>query len=70
MSDEHKHAFTYAEGPRILFPFARRIIGDAVRDAGFPPLMLDPIDFNGIYIQQLQNRQGEPGFAEAPAGEA
>jgi preprotein translocase subunit SecB len=32
--------------------------------------MLDPIDFNGIYIQQLQNRQGEPGFAEAPAGEA
>jgi preprotein translocase subunit SecB len=34
---EHKHAFTYAEAPRILFPFARRVIGDAVRDAGLRP---------------------------------
>ena len=69
MPDEHKHAFTYAEAPRILFPFARRVIGDAVRDAGFPPLMLDPIDFNGIYLQQLAQRV-EPGQPEAPAGEA
>ena len=69
MPDDHKHAFTYAEAPRILFPFARRIIGDAVRDAGFAPLLLDPIDFNGIYIQQLQQR-GEQGLAGAPAGEA
>src|SRR5690606_10484264 len=53
MSDEQKHAFTYAEAPRILFPFARRVIADAVRDAGFAPLLLDPIDFNGLYIQQL-----------------
>ena len=70
MSEEHRHAFTYAEAPRILFPFARRVIGDAVRDAGFQPLMLDPIDFNGIYLQQLAQRQGEPGGAGAPAGEA
>ena len=69
MSEEHKHAFTYAEAPRILFPFARRVIGDAVRDAGFNPLLLDPIDFNGIYLQQLQQR-GEQSFAGAPAGEA
>ena len=69
MPDEHMHAFTYAEAPRILFPFARRIIGDAVRDAGFPPLMLDPIDFNGIYLQQLQQR-GEQGMTGVPAGEA
>jgi preprotein translocase subunit SecB len=69
MSDEHKHAFTYAEAPRILFPFARRVIGDAVRDAGFNPLLLDPIDFNGIYLQQLQQR-GEQSFAGTPAGEA
>src|SRR5688500_13321347 len=68
MPDEHKHAFTYAEAPRILFPFARRIISDAVRDAGFAPLMLDPIDFNGIYLQQLSQRV--PGQAGAPAGEA
>ena len=67
MADEHKHAFTYAEAPRILFPFARRIISDAVRDAGFAPLMLDPIDFNGIYIQQLAQRVPGQG---TPAGEA
>jgi preprotein translocase subunit SecB len=57
MSDDQKHAFTYAEAPRILFPFARRVLADAVRDAGFAPLLLDPIDFNGLYVQQLQQQQ-------------
>lgn len=71
MDEASAHAFTYAEAPRILFPFARRVIADAVRDAGFPPLMLEPIDFNGIYLQQLaaQQAQGE-ATGEAPAGEA
>ena len=69
MSEEQMHAFSYAEGPRILFPFARRVIADAVRDAGFAPLLLDPIDFNGLYLQQLQ--QKDPlGAAGDPAGEA
>lgn len=68
MAEDQMHAFTYAEAPRILFPFARRVVADAVRDAGFAPLLLDPIDFNGLYIQQLQQQQ--PGQqAEAPAGE-
>ena len=53
LPEDQAHAFTYAEAPRILFPFARRVLADAVRDAGFPPLMLDPIDFNGLYMQQL-----------------
>ncbi|MEO6040945.1 MAG: protein-export chaperone SecB [Croceibacterium sp.] len=69
MSDDHKHAFTFAEAPRILFPYARRVVSDAVRDAGFAPLMLDPIDFNGLYMQQLQQRQQEQAAGE-PAGEA
>jgi preprotein translocase subunit SecB len=69
MPDEQMHAFTYAEAPRILFPFARRVIGDAVRDAGFAPLLLDPIDFNGIYLQQLQQQQAADNF-EAPVGQA
>jgi len=68
MADEQKHAFTYAEAPRILFPFARRVIGDAVRDAGFAPLLLDPVDFNGLYLQQLQ-QQNALNTSE-PAGEA
>lgn len=37
--------------PFVLFPFARRVIADVTRDGGFPPLMLDPIDFHSLYIQ-------------------
>ena len=65
------HAFLYAEAPRLLFPFARRVIADATRDAGFAPLMLDPMDFGALYQQQLAQRQAEgkaPGQAPA-AGE-
>jgi preprotein translocase subunit SecB len=65
LPEEQAHAFIYAETPRLLFPFARRVVADAVRDAGFPPLMLDPIDFNGLYLQRLQARRAE----EAAGGE-
>ena len=57
MTDDQKHAFTYAEAPRILFPFARRVIADAVRDAGFAPLMLDPIDFAQMFQQKIAEEQ-------------
>ncbi len=46
--------FLLAEAPRILFPFARRILADAVRDGGFAPLMLEPIDFASLYVQQAE----------------
>ncbi|MBT8428212.1 MAG: protein-export chaperone SecB, partial [Erythrobacter sp.] len=63
----------FAEAPRLLFPFARAIVSDAVRDAGFPPLLLDPMDFGALYQQQLQARaaqaQGE-GAPAAPTGDA
>ncbi len=49
--------FLVVEAPRILFPFARRVIADVVRDGGFPPLMLEPIDFGGLYLNQLEARQ-------------
>ncbi len=69
LTDDQKHAFTYAEAPRILFPFARRVIADAVRDAGFAPLLLDPVDFNGLYMQQLQQQQAQRAQGDAaPAG--
>ena len=61
--EDQAHAFLFAEAPRILFPFARRVIADAVRDAGFPPLMVDPIDFNGLYAQQLANKRAQEGAA-------
>lgn len=70
MPEQQMHAFTYAEAPRLLFPFARRVIADAVRDAGFAPLMLDPVDFAGLYMQQLQQKQAAEGAGQAPGGEA
>jgi preprotein translocase subunit SecB len=68
--DEQLQPMLLAEVPRILFPFARRIIADAARDGGFPQLMLDPIDFAGLYMQQAA--QAEGGQAQAPmiTGEA
>mgnify|MGYP003880832177 CR=1 FL=1 len=53
--------FLLVEAPRILFPFARRVIADAVRDGGFMPLLLNPIDFGGLYLQQLDARRGGAG---------
>ncbi|MEI9990475.1 MAG: protein-export chaperone SecB [Rhizomicrobium sp.] len=45
------------EGPHLLFPFARRIISDAVRDGGMPPLMIEPIDFAGLYRSRTEQMQ-------------
>jgi preprotein translocase subunit SecB len=70
LPDEQQHAFLYAGAPTLLFPFARRIVADATRDAGFAPLMLDPIDFQGMYLQQLQARQAQEAGQTVPAGEA
>jgi preprotein translocase subunit SecB len=73
VSDEQAHPFLFAELPRLLFPFARRIVADAVRDAGYAPLMLEPIDFNGLYLQQLSQRDADTvggGPEAAPPGQA
>lgn len=42
------------EAPRLLFPFARQIVSDAVRDGGYGPLMINPVDFVSMYQRQLQ----------------
>ena len=54
--------FVLIECPRLLFPFAREIIATAVRNGGFPPLLLDPIDFVALYQQRMtQMQSGAPG---------
>ena len=65
MPEEQLQPFLLAEAPRILFPFARRIIASATIDAGFPPLLLDPIDFASLYMQRAAQEQ-----AEATGGQA
>ena len=59
--------FLLAEAPRLLFPFARRVLADAVRDGGFPPLLLEPIDFGQLYMTQAEAASGQ---LDAPLGQA
>ncbi len=69
VSEEQAHPFLFAEAPRLLFPFARAIISDAVRDAGFQPLMLEPIDFTALYLQQREQVAAQQGGVQ-PVGNA
>jgi preprotein translocase subunit SecB len=64
--DDQLHPFLLIECPRMLFPFARRIVSDVTRDGGFPPLNLENIDFVQLYRQELLRRQ-QAAAAEAPA---
>jgi preprotein translocase subunit SecB len=43
----------FIECPRMLFPFARQIVADATRNGGFPPLLIDPIDFAQMFQQRM-----------------
>ena len=54
---ENVHAIVMIECPRLLFPFARAIIADAVRNGGFPPLLIDPVDFVSLYRQRMAEMQ-------------
>lgn len=55
--DEQMQPFLLVDAPTILFPFARRILADTVRDGNFPALMLEPIDFAALYMQQQSQLQ-------------
>ena len=53
------------ECPRFLFPFARRVIADVTSDGGFPPFLLDPIDFAGVYAARSAQAEGAPQIGNA-----
>ena len=65
--DEVRQQVLLIEAPHILFPFARRVVSDVVRDGGMPPLMIEPIDFAALYRAKVtQMQQTHPmGPAEA-----
>jgi preprotein translocase subunit SecB len=60
---ESLNAVVLIECPRLLFPFAREIIATTVRNGGFPPLLLDPVDFVALYRQKMAQMPA----AQAPA---
>jgi len=55
------------EMPRMIFPFARRILADVTRDGGFPPLLLEPVDFAALYQREAQRRAAAAQQPEASA---
>jgi preprotein translocase subunit SecB len=57
------HPVIMIECPRLLFPFAREIIASSVRGGGFPPLLLDPVDFVALYQQRIAQMQQQPATA-------
>jgi preprotein translocase subunit SecB len=59
------------ETPRLLFPFARAVVANATREAGFPPLNISPVDFVALYRQQLATQGGNiPGVPSGQVGHA
>lgn len=64
---EHMHPLLLIECPRLLFPFARQIIADATRQGGFPPLMIDPVDFAALYRQRLAEVSVQQRAAAQPS---
>ena len=58
--EQHIHPLLMIEVPKMAFPFARQILCDAVIGGGFPPLLLNPVDFEALYIQQYKGEKQNP----------
>ena len=62
---EQLHPLVMIECPRLLFPFAREIVATSVRNGGFPPLLLDPVDFVALYQQRAAQMQPQAPAASS-----
>lgn len=68
IAEDQLHPFLMIECPRLLFPFVRRLIADITREGGFPPVVIDSVDFLSLYRQEIARRtQGQQAVpAEKP----
>jgi len=64
LNEQATHAALNTLCPSTLFPYARRAITDLVADGGFPPLVLQPLNFDQIYAQRLQEAQSQAAASE------
>jgi preprotein translocase subunit SecB len=64
--EAHVHPMMFIECPRLILPFARRVVSDVTRDGGYPPLMLDNVDFSTLYRQKLGQLREEKKQKEQP----
>jgi len=65
-SEAQKHPLMFIECPRLLLPFARRVVADVTRDGGYPPLMLDNVDFATLYRQKLEELRQQQAPQDRP----
>lgn len=56
---EHTRPLLLIEGPRLLFPFARNIIAEATREGGYPPLLIQPVDFVELYRREIAQQASQ-----------
>lgn len=66
IQEQDLEAVLVVECPRQIFPFARRALADVTRDGGYPPLMIDPIDFVSLYHQRREQMAQEVAGAQQP----
>ena len=59
MPEQALEPFLLINCPSLLFPFLRRLVADLTREGGFPPLLLDPIDFAGLFVKRQQEGEQE-----------
>ena len=69
LNEQAMHAALNTLCPHTLFPYARRSVTDLVADGGFPPLVLQPINFDQIYAQRLQEAQAQTNGTEEAGAE-
>ena len=63
--DSDVEPLLWVECPRLLFPFSRQILAEITRDGGYPPLLINPIDFTPLYAAELQDREKRDGASAA-----
>jgi preprotein translocase subunit SecB len=64
--EEHVTPLVMIEAPRVLFPFAREVLAKITREGGYPPVLLNPVDFVAVFREQMK-RQAENGAAAQPS---
>ncbi len=68
--EERKHPMLLIEIPKMLFPFARQIIADLTGNGGYPPLLMNPVDFRGLYLEKFGEHVNKFKNQEKEAAEA
>ena len=57
--EQQHHPMLLIETPKIMFPFARQILADLTSNGGYPPLLLNPIDFQSMYMERFAKELSE-----------